>query len=113
MSSMLSIYLNDNKCLDYEKNVRTSGLQKRFLDSMDLDMDKGIEVNGEMIDSPDKMQRVHYVAMSLFYGIENKSEGMISATCGYLVNRLPELKQIRATEDGDEMTLDLIFDEVN
>lgn len=113
MPTMLSIYINGNKVLDYERNQREPGQQRRFLDGMDLDMDEGIEVNGEMIDSPDKMQRAHYVAMSLFYGIENKSEGLISTTCGYLVNRLPELKQIRATEDGDEMTLDLIFDEVN
>ncbi|MCW9031144.1 MAG: hypothetical protein OQK58_06605, partial [Gammaproteobacteria bacterium] len=101
------------KVLEYEKNQREPGKQRRFLDGMDLDMDEGIELNGEMIDSPDKMQRANYVSMSLLYGIENKNEGMVSATCGYLVNRLPGLKQIRATEDGDEITLDLIFDEIN
>ena len=53
---------------------------------MDLDIDEGIELNGEMIDSPNQMQRANYVTMSLLYGIEQNSEGMISATCGYLVN---------------------------
>lgn len=66
-----------------------------------------------MITSPDKMQRLNYVAMSLLYGIESESEGMISATCGYLVNRLPELNQIRSVEEGEEITMDLIFNEVN
>jgi len=51
--------------------------------------------------------------MNLFYSIKQNSEGMISTTCGYLINRLPELKQIRAVEEGDEITMDLIFDEVN
>lgn len=83
------------------------------MDNMDLDMDEGIEINGEMISPPDKMQRANYVAMSLLYGIEQNSEGMISATCGYLVNRLPELKQIRSVEEGDEITMDLNFNEVN
>ena len=51
--------------------------------------------------------------MSLLYGIHAESDGMISATCAYLVNRAPELKQIRAVEKGEEITMDLIFDEVN
>ena len=113
MPTKLSIYINGNKVLDYKKNEREPGLQRRFLDGMDLDMDKGVELNGEIIHEPDKMQRTNYVAMSLLYAIENESEGMISATCGYLTNRLPELKQIRATENGEEVTLDLIFNEVN
>lgn len=113
MSTMLSIYINGKKNLDYDKNARQPGKQRQFLDNMDLDMDEGIEINGEMISSPDKMQRANYVSMSLLYGIENKSEGMISATCDYLVKRLPELKQIRSVEEGDEITMDLIFNEVN
>ena len=113
MSTMLSIYINGIKVLDYEKNTRQPGKQRQFLDNMDLDMDEGIEINGKLISSPDKMQRANYVAMSLLYGIENKSEGMISATCGYLANRLPELKQIRSVKEGDEITMDLIFNKVN
>ncbi len=113
MSTMLSIYINGKKVLDYEKNKRQPGKQRQFLDNMDLDMDEGIEINGEMISSPDKMQRANYVAMSLLYGIQTNSEGMIKATCAYLARRLPELKQIRAIEEGEEITMDLIFDEVN
>ena len=113
MPNLLSIYINGKKVLDFDKNTRQPGQQRKFLDGMDLDMDEGIELNGEMIDSPDKNQRVNYVAMSLLYGIEQSSDGIISATCKYLANRLPELKQIRAIESGEEVTLDLIFDEVN
>ena len=113
MSEILSVYINGEKVLDYEKNTRQPGVQRRFLDNMDLDMDEGIDINGEMIDTPDKMQRANYVAMRLLYGIENKSDGMISATCGYLSNRVPELKQIRSIEEGEHITMDLIFNEIN
>ncbi|MCK4866107.1 MAG: hypothetical protein KAT06_11885 [Gammaproteobacteria bacterium] len=46
------------------------------------------------------MIKIHfnYVAMNLFYSIHTESEGMIGATCAYLVSRLPELKQIRSFE---------------
>ncbi len=93
--------------------MRHSGKQRQYLDGMDLDMDEGIELNNEMITSPDKIQHVNYVAMSLLYGIHSESDGMISATCAYLVNRAPELKQIRAVEKREEITMDLIFNEVN
>lgn len=110
---MLSIYINGKNILEYDKNTRQTGIQRRFLDNMDLDMDEGIEINGEMINSPDKIQRANYVAMNLLYGLEKDSEGMINTTCGYLVNRIPELKQIRAIEKGEEITMELIFNDVN
>jgi len=113
MSAKLSIYINDENVFEYDKNTRHPGKQRQFLDGMDLDMDEGIEINGEKIDSPDEMQRANYVAMTLLYGIESDNEGMISATCAYLVNRFPELKHIRSVENGEEITMDLIFNDVN
>lgn len=111
MQAMLSVYINSKKVLNYDKNTRHPGKQRQFMDSMDLDMDEGIEINGEIISSPNKIQRANYVAMNLLYGIEHKIEGMISSTCGYLVNRLPELNEIRAIEEGDEITMSLMFNE--
>lgn len=113
MPSMLSVYFNGEKVLEYDKTARQPGKQRQYLEKMDLDMDGGIELNDKIISSPDDMQRAKYVAMNLFYGIQSKSDGMISTTCAYLANRIPELKQIRATENGEEITLDLIFNEVN
>lgn len=110
---MLSVYVNSEKVIEYDKNTRHPGKQQEYLDGMDLDMDEGIELNDEMIASPDKMQRLNYVAMSLLYGIHSESNSMIGTTCAYLVTRAPELKQIRAVEKGEEITMDLIFNEVN
>ncbi len=113
MSTKLRVVLNGTEVFEYEKNTRHPGKQREFLDNMDLDMDEGIEIDGELISAPDKLQRAQYVAMSLLYGIKMQSEGLISASCGYLVTRLPDLKQIRAVESGEEVTMDLIFDEEN
>lgn len=113
MPSKLRVVLNGNEVYEYEKNTRYPGKQREFLDNMDLDMDEGIEIDGNLISSPDKMQRAQYVAMSLLYGIQMKSEGLITAACGYLVTRLPELKQVRAIEQGESVTMNLIFDEEN
>ncbi len=113
MPNKLRVVLNGTPVFEYEKNTRQPGKQREILDNMDLDMDEGIEIDGEIIHSPDKMQRAQYVAMSLLYGIQVNSEGLISATCGYLATRLPDLKQVRAVEKGEEVTMDLIFSEEN
>ena len=112
MPAILSVFVNGKKVLVHEK-TRQPGQQRKFLDGMDIDMDEGIELNGTLFDSPDKMQRAHYVAMSLLYGIEKENEGMISATSSYLANRLPELTQIRAFENDKEISLELIYNEPN
>ena len=109
MSKKLSVILNENQIYEYTKTTRQPGKQREFLDNMDLDMDKGLELRGEFICSPDKIQRAQYVAISLLSGINVNNSGLISVACGYLVTRLPELKQIRAQEEGEEMSLDLIF----
>lgn len=113
MPSKLRIVLNGSEIHEYEKSTRHPGKQRELLDNMDLDMDEGIEIDGNVISSSDKMQRAQYVAMSLLYGIEMKSDGLVSAACGYLVTRLPDLKQVRAVENDKVVTMDLIFDEEN
>ena len=113
MADTISVYINTNEVLKYDKPARHTGIERRFLDEMDLDLDEGIHLNDELIESPDKMQRASYVAMSLLYGIETENNDMVSIACAYLANRLPDLKQIHATEEGQDVTLDFIFDEVN
>ncbi len=113
MPTKLRVVLNGREVFEYEKSTRHPGKQRQILDNMDLDMDEGIEIDDKLISSPDRMQRAQYVAMSLLYGLQMKSEGLISASCGYLVTRLPDLKQVRAIERGEEVTMDLIFDEEN
>ena len=113
MSNTFSVYINGNKVLDYERPSRHTGIERRFLDEMELDLDEGIHLNGELIESPDKMQRASYVAMSLLYGIETENNDMVSIACAYLANRMTDLKQIRAVEEGQDVTLDFIFYEIN
>jgi len=107
----LSIFINTKKILVPKINSRLTGIQRRFLDEMDLDMKNGIVINDELIPSPNKMQRENYVAMNLLYAIENKNDDMVSTTCNYLIHRLPELKEIYYAKKESEITMELIFNE--
>ena len=113
MADTLSIFINAKEVLKYDIPARQTGIERRFLDEMDQDLDQGIQLNDELIESPDKMQRASYVAMSLLYGIETENNDMVSIACAYLANRLPGLTQVRAIEQGQDVSLDFIYKEVN
>ena len=111
MSSKLVVVINGQAVVEYDRNKRLPGHQREFLDKMDADMDQGININGEIIPEPDLKARAKYVAMHLINAIVNENDGMIAALSAYLANRLPELKQIKANEQNDEFSFDLVFDQ--
>ncbi len=111
MSDKLIIVINGQSVIEYDRNVRLPGHQRQFLDKMDLDMDNGIELFGESIVSPDSTQRAQFVAMHLIQSIINDDEGLTAATCAYLANRFSDLKQVKANEQGEQISFDLVFDQ--
>jgi hypothetical protein len=111
MSNKLTVVLNGQAVIEYDRNIRLPGHQREFLDKMDMDMDKGIEMNGQSAAKPDLGVRAQYIAMHLIQAIQNDNESMISAMCAYLANRLPDLKKVIADEQGEKFTVDLVFTE--
>jgi len=57
------------------------------------------------------MQRARFVAMNLVQAVRNGQESVAAAMCAYLAVRLPELRQVSATEDGETVLIDLVFNE--
>lgn len=113
MSSMLEIRMNHRIILKYDRNTRLPGKQRQFLDIMDHDMDEGINLGDSFYEHPDIVQKAKYVAMQLAHGIHNHDQGLIKATCAYLTNRIPSLQQININDSGEEVMINLHFDDAN
>ena len=111
MSDKLVIVLNGQAVVEYDRNVRLPGHQRQFLDKMDSDMEQGIELMDEKITQPDHIQRAQFVAMHLGQSLLQEDDAMIAASCAYLANRLPDLKQVKADEQGNMISFHLVFDE--
>ena len=111
MSIKLIIALNGQDVIEYDRNVRLPGHQRQFLDKIDMDMDKGLELHGELIPTPDLAMRAQYIAMHLVQAVLKDNEAMISAMCAYLATRIPDLIKVKAEEQGDNISIDLIFNE--
>lgn len=111
MSDKLVILFNGQAVVEYDRAVRLPGHQRQYLERMDSDMDGGIDLAGEMIAEPDAVQRAKFVAMHMAQALIDEHDAMIAAGCAYLASRLPELKQVKVVQQGEDLMLDLVFDQ--
>lgn len=111
MGLKLTVYINNEATIEYDRNKPLPGKQRQYLDKMDADMDGGFMLGDEKIENPDDKDRAKYVAMTLIQCIEANSEQMIVATCAYLALRQSGLSEVRAVADGENMMMDLVYDQ--
>ncbi len=111
MSERLTVVLNGESQLEYDRAKDLADDQRGYLDRMDAKMDAGIELAGRTLPSPDALQRAQFVALQLLQAVQSGDEGMAAATCTYLAVRIPELKQVRGVVKEGESSLDLVFDQ--
>ena len=111
MGMKLTVFINNEPVIEYDRDMRLPGKQLQYLDKMDADMDGGFKLGDEQIDKPDEKDRAKFVAMTLVHSIEANNEPMIVATCAYLATRQTGLKEVRADADGDNMMMDLVYDQ--
>ena len=104
----LVIINNDKVIYEFDRVVILETKRSAFLDKMDRDMKRGISINGELLVNPDEKQRKTFIAMNLIKAIQQDNDATIFATCAYLVNRLPELIELRANDRGDTVKIEFI-----
>lgn len=110
MTDSLVVVLDGVSQLEYRHGTVLAEQQIIYLDQLDQRMDGGIELGGLRIESPDILQRAQYVTLQMLQAVEAGNESVAAATCTYLANRLPDLKQVRAITRGGQLTFDLVFD---
>jgi len=108
MSNSLVVLVNGESQLEYDRTKALPPKQLEFLDIMDEKMSKGISLNGSTIAAPDTVQRAQFVSMQLIAALIDSNDQLIAASCAYLANRLPDLKQLKVDED---FNFDLVFDQ--
>ena len=112
MSDVMAVLLNGAAQIEYNREMTLPAKQQDFLDRMDQDMDAGIRLGNQDIDWPDQIQRAQFVAIHMVQSILADNEQHTAASCAYLANRLPDLKQVRAvTKPDGAIGIDLVFTE--
>ncbi len=112
MSQVLVVQVNGNVQIEYNRDVPLTEKQHAYLDKLDRKMDAGFRLGDEQIDNPDQTQRAQFVAMQLIEALMDADDARIAASCSYLADRLPELKQIKAViTEGEAIAMELDFSE--
>jgi hypothetical protein len=111
MSNMMAVLINGIAQIEYDRDKSLNDYQMTYLDEMDKKMDNGINIDGEMIASPELNQKIQFVTANMLAAIKADNEAMTSALCSYLATRLPDLKQIKVNEEAEGMSIDMVFDE--
>ena len=110
---ILTVVVNDQAVLEYDRRKPLAARQRLYLDHMDRDMDKGVPLEGRHQAAPDLRTRAQFVATSLLQALESGNDGVAAATCSYLAVRLPDLKQVRAQSNAGQLVIDLVFDKAH
>lgn len=113
MSDSMVVLFNGEALFEYDRTKLLPEQQKQYLDRMDQQMDEGIMLGTEKIESPDQQQRAQFVAFTLVSAIQQDNEAVIAAMNSYLAVRYPDLKQVKADtdEESHKVMFDLIFDQ--
>ncbi|NNJ95681.1 MAG: hypothetical protein HKP12_00795 [Gammaproteobacteria bacterium] len=111
MTNVFAVLLNGIAQLEYDRDKPLPPHQAAYLDKMDTKMKAGIMLGNETIENPDINQRAQFVAANLVSAMKSNDEAMSAALCTWLASRMPDLKQAKISEDGDNVSIDLVFDE--
>ena len=111
MAKMMAVLLNGIAQLEYDREMALSDYQQVYLDKMDVQMNDGIVIAGKQITDPDANEKAQFVVANLLDAMKSDNEGLTSALCTYLADRMPDLKQLKITEENEDVSIEFVFDE--
>jgi hypothetical protein len=80
-------------------NVMQEG--ESFFTNMDEDMDKGWQMDRQWVDAPTVQQRCQIAASRIVDAIETGNETLAYLMAGYIVSRMPLVKEVRVDTEGE------------
>lgn len=111
--NLLTIYVNNQTVLEYDKESALADDKLAFLDSMDQGMSNGVRIQGKLINSPDSEQRARFVVMNLVKAMQQDNEAIVQVSCAYLVNRMPVLSEVHVNDADNGIQIRLVEETVN
>ncbi len=109
MNHELILTLDDNVVMRVDGSAGVPGHLRAVLEKMDVDMDAGVQLQGEKISAPDSSQRAHYVISRLLDMLSRGDEKAVRVMCTYLARRLPDLGRIEVQSQGQEWAVKLAY----
>jgi hypothetical protein len=111
VSVELSVVVDGERVLRYDRDHPLDARQRASLSAMDRRLDEGFELEGRRVEAPDPVARARFVSTTLLQALDRGDDAMAAASTAWLATRFPELQQLRVTRHpGRAPTIELIFD---
>ena len=107
--SLVTVVVNNQAVMQYDRSKQPSPEQFAYIDSMDKQMDQGIEIAGTFHKKPDPVVKSQLVAQHLLIALAAKNYSLAAAMCTWLSERMPELVKVQAAGTVASMQVDLVF----
>lgn len=112
MTEIVAVVVNGELTIRYDRSRALTDRQRESLDGLDRRMEQeGVELEGALISAPDLGQRSRFVANRLVEAMIAEDEPRVAALVSYLAERLTDLKQIKVVIQGEQVMVDLVFDQ--
>src|SRR5690606_22761118 len=95
--------------LRFECGTSLPALQRRQLEQLDLRLDQGIELEGEVIARPDLGQRVRFVLGQLLRALQRDEDVAVRGLCTWLGQRVPDLAAIHIHTRAEHLEVELEY----
>lgn len=106
--NVLSFFVNNKLVYEFDRVISFDEQQLAFLKRMDIDMDGGIMIRGQLHADPDKEQRATFVVMNLINALKQGDEAKIKSACAYLISRNPALIEVHVNDHENTVKIELI-----
>lgn len=109
MADCLVIIRNGAESHRFDKREGLARMQFAYVQRLDADMERGIELDGERVLSPDLAQRIRFVIGQLPAAVNVNDSQTVALLCRWLARRVPDLDVIRIEDAGDEYRVELEY----
>ena len=91
----------DDQTLPIEVSESFIQEAEAFYRKMDEDMSKGWQMSRRWVEHPNVLQRCQIAADKLLGAIHRENKDLVMLSCGYILSRLPEAKEVIIDTTGD------------
>lgn len=96
--------------LEYDRRKPLNKKQKEDLSLIDEQLSQDFKVKKHADLKPDPLKSTELIACALIKALQTGNDHVTAASCAWLANRIPELRQVKAkTEDSDSISIELVF----
>ena len=80
-----------------------------FFKKMDKDLDQGWQMSRDWIENLNTLQRCQVAADRLLTALETENRAMATMMAGYIISKLPGVKEIHIDTTGDMQQTDILM----